>query len=63
MFQLVCALQYELTADLRAVAAGDRWCSRVEALAEFRVFAFGHPALAAVTGRRAMNVEFYLTGI
>lgn len=63
MFQLVCELQYELTEDLRAVEAGDRWWSSVEALPGFRVFLLNHPALAAVVGRRAMNVDFYLTGV
>ena len=63
MFQLTCQLQYELSSDLRAVETGNRWCSSLSALPEFKAFALAHPALSAVLGRPAKNVEFYLTGV
>jgi len=63
MFQLTCQLQYALSPELRAVETGNRWCSSVEALPEFRVFALGHLALSAVAGRPANSVEFYFTGV
>jgi hypothetical protein len=63
MFQLTCQLQYELSADLRAVETGNLWCSSVKALPEFKEFALGHPALSAVAGRPARTVEFYFTGV
>jgi hypothetical protein len=63
MFQLTCQLQYELSADLRGVETGNRWCSSVKALPEFKAFALGHPALSAVAGQPARTVEFYFTGV
>jgi hypothetical protein len=63
MFQLTCQLQYELSSDLRAVETGNRWCSSVAALPEFKAFALAHPALSAVSGHPPKTVEFYLTGV
>lgn len=63
MFQLTCQLQYELTPELRQVETGNRWCGSLAALPEFKAFAFAHPALAAVAGRSAGTVEFYLTPV
>jgi hypothetical protein len=63
MFQLTCQLQFELSADLRAVETGNRWCSSVKALPEFKAFALGHLALSALAGRPARTVEFYFTGV
>jgi hypothetical protein len=63
MFQLTCQLQYELTPELRALATGNRWCSSLGDLAEFKAFALSHAAFAAVVGRRPAAVEFYLTPV
>lgn len=63
MFQLTCQLQYELSFTLRAIETGNRWCASLAALAEFRAFAVAHPALAAVAGRPAKRVEFFLTRV
>jgi hypothetical protein len=63
IFQLTCQLQYEPSLELRSVEAGDRWCSSLSDLAEFKAFALSHPALAAVAGRRPFAVEFYLTPV
>ncbi len=63
MFQLTCQLQYELTPELRQVESGNRWCGSLAVLPEFKAFAFAHPALAAVAGRSAGIVEFYLTPV
>lgn len=63
MFQLTCQLQYHLTPELREIETGNRWCGSLAALPEFRAFAFGHPALAAVAGKFASSVEFYLTPV
>jgi hypothetical protein len=43
IFQLTCQLQYELSADLRAVEAGNRWCSSVMALPEFKLSPWATP--------------------
>lgn len=63
MFQLTCQLQYEPSASLKAIPTGNRWCEALELLPEFKEFAFGHPALAAVRGRAPSKVEFYLSGV
>lgn len=63
MFQLTCQLQYELTPELRAIGTANRWCSSLEALPAFRSFAMSHPALAAILGRPAEKIEFYLTPV
>jgi hypothetical protein len=63
MFQLTCQMQYQLTAELRAIGTSNRWCSSLDGLPAFKVFALEHPALAAVAGRVAAKVEFYLTGV
>lgn len=63
MFQLSCQLQYELTPDLRQVQTGNRWCGSLAELPEFKAFALGHAALAAVAGKSASKIEFYLTPV
>ena len=60
IFQLQCQLEFELSSDLRSIETGNRWCSSLEALPDFEAFAFAHPALAAVAGKRASKVEFHL---
>jgi hypothetical protein len=61
MFQLTFTLNYEPTDNLRAIPNDHRWCETLASLPAFKTFAFAHPALAAVRGRAAKMVEFYLT--
>lgn len=63
IFQLTCQLQYELTPRLRTIKTGHRWCSSLEALPGFKIFAFEHPALTAVAHQTAITVELYLTTV
>ena len=63
MFQLSCQLQYALTPGLRAMASGDRWCSSLEALAEFKHFAVNHPVLAVIAGLPVAKSELVLSGV
>jgi hypothetical protein len=63
IFQLTCQLQYDPSANLRAIPAGNRWCKAPELLPDFKQFAFAHPAFAAVRGKAANKVECYLTGV
>jgi len=60
IFQLTFELQYALTPALRKLEGGDRWCASLAELPKFKAFAFAHPALAAVAGKPARAVEFYL---
>ena len=63
MFQLTCQMQYELTAQLRAIKSGNRWCSNLAALPDFKAFALSHLAFAAVKGKLPTIVELYLTPV
>ncbi len=63
MFQLTCELRYEATEELGAIGSGNRWCESLEVLPEFKNFAFGHSALAAVRGKTPNEVEFHLSGV
>ena len=63
MFQLRYQLQYQPSAKLSSIGEGNRWCGSLQSLAEFRQFAFSHPALAAVRGLAPNKVEFVLTGL
>jgi hypothetical protein len=63
MFQLSCQLEYEPSPELRAIEGGNRWCSSLNDMGEFKTFALSHPALAAVAGRHPETVKFFLTAL
>lgn len=63
MFQLTCELQYELSPELRSIETGNRWCSSLSAMPEFKSFVFSHTSLAVVAGQRPAAVDLYLTAV